>query len=124
MHAFCRTGALQLKGIAAPVTAHEVLWRAVDAPPLPLQTSLAGGVPPRTLTNAVYDQTEGNPFFIQELLRHLTEAGTVAALPAAGVPESVRDVIGRTAAKGRRAVPHASCHPTGAGHRIDAGRRS
>jgi DNA-binding SARP family transcriptional activator len=50
--------------------------------------------------------TEGNPFFLQEVLRHLVDTGAVfrsdgrwhadvLAITKAGLPEGVRDVIGR-----------------------------
>ena len=51
------------------------------------------------------EETEGNPFFVREVLRHLIETGTliqrdglwVGTVPAgeAGLPEGVRDVVGR-----------------------------
>jgi len=54
---------------------------------------------------AVYAETDGSPFFTRELLRHLIEAGEVIRtgdrweyegdLSAGGIPESVREVIGR-----------------------------
>ncbi len=57
------------------------------------------------LARAIYDETEGNPFFVREVFRHLAESGTVerregrwtTRLPVEelGIPESVRDVIGR-----------------------------
>ena len=57
------------------------------------------------LAGAIHDETEGNPFFVQEVLRHLTETGAVhhrdgrwvTGLPIAelGIPEGVRDVVGR-----------------------------
>jgi predicted ATPase len=57
------------------------------------------------LAGAIHDETEGNPFFVKEVLRHLTETGAihhregrwVAGLPIAelGIPEGVRDVVGR-----------------------------
>ncbi|MBV8690211.1 MAG: AAA family ATPase [Actinobacteria bacterium] len=45
----------------------------------------------RSLAQVLSQETQGNPFFVGEILRHLTEtqAGTVS------VPESVRDVIAR-----------------------------
>ncbi|OGO53269.1 MAG: hypothetical protein A2148_09075 [Chloroflexi bacterium RBG_16_68_14] len=68
-----------------------------------------GGQPPSAFVRAVYEQTEGNPFFIEELLRHLAEIGaiyeregrlttdlTVARL---GIPEGVKEVIGRRLAR-------------------------
>ena len=36
---------------------------------------LYGSEPPSTLTELIYSKTEGNPFFIEEVLRHLNEAG-------------------------------------------------
>ena len=52
------------------------------------------------LTAAVQDETGGNPFFIEEVLHHLLESGALEAdgqlsLRDLGVPESVREVIGR-----------------------------
>ena len=57
------------------------------------------------LTNAVYAETEGNPFFAREVLRSLQESGAlkrsegnwVAERPILeiGVPEGVREVVGR-----------------------------
>jgi DNA-binding SARP family transcriptional activator/tetratricopeptide (TPR) repeat protein len=57
------------------------------------------------LVAAVQEETGGNPFFIEEVLRHLLESGALAvdddgwrlARPVRdlGVPESVREVIGR-----------------------------
>ena len=61
------------------------------------------------LTNAVYAETEGNPFFAREVLRSLQESGAlkrrggdwVADRPIAeiGVPEGVREVVGRRLAR-------------------------
>ncbi|MGH8972161.1 MAG: AAA family ATPase [Acidimicrobiia bacterium] len=57
------------------------------------------------LARAVYEETEGNPFFVREVVRHLTETGAIqrragrwtTRLPVEelGIPESVRDVVGR-----------------------------
>jgi predicted ATPase/predicted Ser/Thr protein kinase len=57
------------------------------------------------LSRLVADNTEGNPFFIGEMLRHLTESVGVANLQsvsgssknaaALGLPEGVKEVIGR-----------------------------
>jgi DNA-binding SARP family transcriptional activator len=60
----------------------------------------------RGLANVVYEQTEGNPFFIVEVLRHFVETGAVyrsegrwhtdiTSTEDAGLPEGVRDVITR-----------------------------
>src|SRR6185295_2023567 len=57
------------------------------------------------LARAVYEETEGNPFFVREVLRHLAETGAVerqeggwtTRLPIdrLRIPEGVRDVVGR-----------------------------
>jgi class 3 adenylate cyclase/KaiC/GvpD/RAD55 family RecA-like ATPase len=60
--------------------------------------------PIRHLADVIYSETEGNPFFVGEVVRHLIETGSVrregdrwvAADPDhVSVPEGVRDVIGR-----------------------------
>ncbi len=60
--------------------------------------------PTRRLADAVYAETEGNPFFVGEVLRHLVETGgvrregerwSVTDPDAVTVPEGVRDVVGR-----------------------------
>ncbi len=67
--------------------------------------SLAGAEPPAALVDAIFDETEGNAFFVEELYRHLVEQGAV--LDESGgfrqdlrpaeleLPESIRLVIGR-----------------------------
>jgi class 3 adenylate cyclase len=58
------------------------------------------------LVDAVHRETEGNPFFIEEVIRHLIETGGVyrregrwvsnaRRIEELGIPEGVRDVIGR-----------------------------
>jgi class 3 adenylate cyclase/tetratricopeptide (TPR) repeat protein len=57
------------------------------------------------LVGAIHEETEGNPFFVREVLRHLTETGAIerreglwsARLPVEelGIPEGVREVVGR-----------------------------
>ena len=57
------------------------------------------------LAHVVWQETEGNPFFVTEVLRHLTESGALqyrggrwvatAAVADIGIPEGVRDVVGR-----------------------------
>ncbi len=62
---------------------------------------LTGTLPTRAFSTALHAQTEGNPFFIGEIVRHLTEAGVradragAAELRRAGLPEEVKDVIAR-----------------------------
>jgi class 3 adenylate cyclase/tetratricopeptide (TPR) repeat protein len=57
------------------------------------------------LARAVWTETEGNPFFVVEVLRHLAETGGVeqrdgrwvmtVPVEELGIPEGVRDVVGR-----------------------------
>ncbi|MGH8971717.1 MAG: ATP-binding protein [Acidimicrobiia bacterium] len=57
------------------------------------------------LARAIQEETEGNPFFVREVLRHLTETGAVEpstgrwvadrSLAELGIPEGVREVVGR-----------------------------
>ena len=66
------------------------------------------------LSRAVYQETEGNPFFVREVLRHLAETGAVERLEGGwstrlpideiGIPEGVREVLGRRLAR-LRATP-------------------
>jgi predicted ATPase len=61
---------------------------------------VAGREPPAALVDAVYRETEGNPFFIAEVIRLLLADGDLPASPGPGgwriqVPETVRDVIRR-----------------------------
>ena len=65
------------------------------------------GAPARqALAAALYQETEGNPFFIREVLAHLIETGKivheggrwvgrVTSISDLGIPEGVREVIGR-----------------------------
>jgi class 3 adenylate cyclase len=65
----------------------------------------AGHDAPDAFVRVVYDETEGNPFFIEEVLAHLVETGAIVqrdgewtsdlAADALGLPEGVRDVVGR-----------------------------
>ena len=56
------------------------------------------------LARALYEETDGNPFFVGEVLRHLAESGvisqhegrwTTAARGEFGIPEGIREVVGR-----------------------------
>ncbi len=57
----------------------------------------AGAEPAAELVRAVHDQTEGNPFFLAEVVRLLASEGTLDAAGAGSlaIPQGVRDVIGR-----------------------------
>jgi DNA-binding SARP family transcriptional activator/tetratricopeptide (TPR) repeat protein len=60
-----------------------------------------GGTPSLAFVQALYRETEGNPFFIEEIVRHLTDSGVRSQEAAAGdlervgLPDDVRDVISR-----------------------------
>jgi class 3 adenylate cyclase/tetratricopeptide (TPR) repeat protein len=59
----------------------------------------------RALARAIWAETEGNPFFVGELLRYLAETGALTqrdgrwvrevALGELGIPEGVKEVVGR-----------------------------
>jgi DNA-binding SARP family transcriptional activator/tetratricopeptide (TPR) repeat protein len=59
----------------------------------------AGETPSRSFAHALYEETEGNPFFVEEIVRHLLEAGVRAGSASAsvlqrfGLPEGVKQVI-------------------------------
>jgi DNA-binding CsgD family transcriptional regulator len=61
--------------------------------------AVAGRPPPAPLVAAVYQQTEGNPFFVTELVRLLGAEGRLAPVPGAAgplaIPPTVRAAIGR-----------------------------
>ena len=66
--------------------------------------SIAGHDVPWGISEAVYRQTEGNPLFVQEVLRYLDDQGFFARdaglsrpdiPPEMGLPEGLRDVIGK-----------------------------
>jgi hypothetical protein len=58
-----------------------------------------------SLTKELFAETEGNPFFAREVLRHLHESGAIARrdggwavdgpIQQIGIPEGVREVVGR-----------------------------
>jgi hypothetical protein len=66
---------------------------------------LTGERPSRAFARALHAETEGNPFFIEEFVRHLTEAGVRASgagaleLQRFGLPEGVKHVIARRLAR-------------------------
>jgi predicted ATPase len=68
-----------------------------------------GAVPTARLVSAVHGTTEGNPFFIEEMLRHLVESGAIIEREgrwttdrppdALGLPAGVREVVGQRLAR-------------------------
>jgi tetratricopeptide (TPR) repeat protein len=71
-----RVERIALRGLGPEEVARLVAARGVEAP-----------------TGAVFARTEGNPFYVEELVRHLDESGGSLAQDA--VPDSVRDTIAR-----------------------------
>ena len=70
-----------------------------------LLEALSGQTPPVELVRAVFRETEGNPFFVEEVFHHLSEEGklvddagnwrTDLRVDELAVPEGIRLVIGR-----------------------------
>ncbi len=60
-----------------------------------------GTMPSRSFSRALHAETEGNPFFVEEIVRHLAEAGVRTDIAGAhelqqfGLPEGVKEVIAR-----------------------------
>ena len=80
--------------------------RGLTAPALKqILAGMGGGEPPAELVEAIHERTEGNPFFVTELINHLDAEGTLfgpdgvwrPAVPKEewDIPESVRVVIQR-----------------------------
>jgi DNA-binding SARP family transcriptional activator len=60
----------------------------------------SGAVPPKELLAAIHAETEGNPLFVGEIVRLLSAEGRLAEIDARalwtlGIPQGVREVIGR-----------------------------
>ena len=71
-----------------------------------MMSGIAGREVPWGLAEAVHRQTEGNPLFVQEVVRYLVEEGlsTGSAWDSTGqiamsIPEGLRDVIGKRMAR-------------------------
>ena len=83
---------MPIRGLTEPETAQLVA----------LQT---GTVPSHSFVRELHAETEGNPFFIGEIVRHLSEAGVRTDLAGAlevqrvGLPEGVKEVIARRLAR-------------------------
>jgi class 3 adenylate cyclase len=78
-------------------------------------------VPGIALAHAIQRETEGNPFFIEETIRHLGETGKVyrregrwvtdaVTVEEMGIPEGVREVIGRRLSRLSEAANQALSH--------------
>jgi hypothetical protein len=71
-----------------------------------MMNAIRGQEVPWSRAEAIHRQTEGNPLFVQEVLRYLVEEGLVVreggqyvrtdgGQPDSGIPEGLRDVIGK-----------------------------
>jgi DNA-binding SARP family transcriptional activator len=73
-----------------------VLEGLLDADVAELSRRLTGRELESGLLRAIREEAAGNPFFVQETVRHLAETGDdggVLSLSRAGVPEGVREVV-------------------------------
>jgi class 3 adenylate cyclase len=81
--------------------ARRVTLRGLDAPAVARYIELASGIaPPPGLAEAVHEQTEGNPFFVSEVVNLLVSEGALAEGTASSsthlaIPQGVREVVGR-----------------------------
>ena len=92
-------GDLKRDGIVERVSLRGLDGSGTDA----LLRSWAGHSVPNAFARAVFAETNGNPFFVNEVLGHLTDRGVVqrrgdtwdvpAALEELGVPEGVRELV-------------------------------
>jgi DNA-binding SARP family transcriptional activator len=58
-----------------------------------------GSEPAEALVSALHARTEGNPFFLRELVRLLGSRGELSGVVSSQIPEGVRAVIGRRLAR-------------------------
>lgn len=75
----------------------------------PLLTAVAGQEPPPAVVRAIHGETDGNPFFAEEVVRHLVESGALSdrggrwltdrAIADIGLPEGVKETVGRRLAR-------------------------
>lgn len=84
-----------------------------DAPDVARYLELALGRPPEDRTVHVFlEETGGNPFFVQELFRHLRDEGGIAFGRRGQVPGAIQDVVrqraSRLSADARRTLRFAS----------------
>jgi class 3 adenylate cyclase/tetratricopeptide (TPR) repeat protein len=86
--------------------AHRIsLRRLGEATVAAMLRALSGQEPPPVLVKVVYSETEGNPFFVEEVFQHLSEEGKLfdaqgrwrqdLEVSELDVPEGVRLVVGR-----------------------------
>ncbi len=89
-----------LGDLAGVEGARRVTLRGLDADGIADYIELTAGVdrPPPDLTEAIRDQTGGNPFFIGEVVRLMAAEGRLGedqARRQVAIPQGVREVVGR-----------------------------
>ncbi len=76
-----------------------IALRGLDTEAVSRYIEMSAGIkPPTGLAEAVHEQTEGNPFFVTEVVRLLASEGRLEPGTAGwelAIPEGVRDVVGR-----------------------------
>jgi predicted ATPase len=86
LHRLSRAGLLERVALAG----------LLDADVAELSRSLSGRELSGELVRAIRSDTAGNPFFVQEIVRHLTDSDRssgVLSLARAAMPESIREVV-------------------------------
>jgi len=82
------------------------------------------------LAAAIHRETEGNPFFIEETLRHLIETGAltrreglwvigVGSIAEMGIPEGIREVLGRRLSRLSEGCNRVLAHAAALGREFD-----
>ncbi len=76
---------------------HRITLRGLDPDDVSRFLALAAGAPPpEDLARSVFEMTEGNPFFLQEVVRLLAAEDRLAEpVDALSLPQGVREAIGR-----------------------------
>jgi DNA-binding winged helix-turn-helix (wHTH) protein/tetratricopeptide (TPR) repeat protein len=90
-----------LGALAREPSCERIVLRGLEEPEVArMIEAIAGGPQEGVVVEAVREMTEGNPFFIHEVVRQLAEEGRLEAVGRDGasgllLPQSVRDAIGR-----------------------------
>ena len=94
-----------------------------------LLTALGNSEPPASLVEAIFQETEGNPFFVGEVFHHLSEEGKLfdesgawkpdLTVDELDVPEGVRLVVGRRLERLSEATPTMLTSAAVVGRRFD-----
>jgi predicted ATPase len=77
-----------------------IALRGLDTEAVERYIAMTAGIePPPGLAAAVHEQTEGNPFFVTEVVRLMVSEGSLEGSGAGGwelaIPQGVREVVGR-----------------------------